>query len=898
MKVWRLCSRLVLTIVGMIGLALVVAFALTEGLQQLANPPARAQAQAQCGTGGFNLQPYPDAVVTLIPNSGLAGSSFEVDLADILPNSRGDEPVEALWDWDFTPGQGSVVGSGTIPKGATEVNFGAEVPIDAQPPDHTVTVCWRYALKQTWYYKSATLDVTEPTLAPTPTPTPTPTPPPAEFICTEPPATRTFELQVGWNNFVWTGASGADPATALSCIEGNYGIAYRLVAANQTFERHVPSRCDEQPGLCNMSRLNTDDNLLVLVTAPGLVCDMPVALLATPMPEPTSLTLDLEPGWNNFVWRGASGADPATALSAIEGNYDIAYRFDPSSQTFERYVPSRCEEQPGLCDMTRLNRFDILLVKKVFRLRNPALNSAITAHGNTDWHIDTAEEFLFGTDMGGSPLAANHTPDTWTRRHMHVGLTNTANFYYDSDLTPGGADTDATSGIDDGAMLFFYAGHGDPTGWDTLGNGAGQGNMSLADWQDGGRLRYYWQCSCEVFAHGPLCPGFTDPHFRYACVGDFDGSADSSNMRNVYERWGPALEPDLRMACGASTAAWCHEDQTNAIWNNYNNLGFDVADSFIEGLAVGNVVPLCITMGGPDVTTTPLYDTAFTNQPNTSGTSHYHIQYLSNFASNPLFPELLPHQIPELLPIYEVKPPPLPDPIRDVEFECEGDFMTHDGDRGEPWTQVRVNRLSGAVNLLVERKATIDGPVLEEEEYIERALSFIGEQRWDDKDFAEPMGARFMIETMPVDADADVEGITLTRGDMQRSQKNVVLTFKRRIDVDGMPVSVLGEGGEMTVQMNNDGSVMNASNVWREISGVKEEAPVKTYDEAYEEALEQLKDPQAYELDDWRWGYLEAAGNVEQTELRIVFRFWFVATDPEALMEYPPQMIEIPGQPQ
>jgi hypothetical protein len=95
-----------------------------------------------------------------------------------------------------------------------------------------------------------------------------------------------------------------------------------------------------------------DDNLLVLVTAAGLVCDMPVALLATPIPEPPSLALNLEPGWNNFVWRGASGADPATALSAIEGNYDIAYRFDSHSQTFERYVPARCEEQPWLCTMT------------------------------------------------------------------------------------------------------------------------------------------------------------------------------------------------------------------------------------------------------------------------------------------------------------------------------------------------------------------------------------------------------------------------------------------------------------------------------------------------------------------------------------------------------------------
>jgi hypothetical protein len=376
-------------------------------------------------------------------------------------------------------------------------------------------------------------------------------------------------------------------------------------------------------------------------------------------------------------------------------------------------------------------------------------------------------------------------------------------------------------------------------------------------------------------------------------------------MRNVYERWGPVLEPDLRMACGASTSAYCHEDQTNAIWNNYNNNGLDVADSFIEGLAEGNdVVPLCITMGGPDVTTTPLYDTTFTNQPNTSGTSHYHIQYLSNFASTWRGPLILPLEthlelLPEFLPIFELQPMPLPESLTDLEFECEGDFMTHDGDRGEPWTQVRVNRLSGAVNILGERKATVDGPVLEEEEYIQRALSFIGEQDWNNKDFAEPMGARFMIATTPVEGGTDVEGLTVTRDDMQRSQKNVLLTFKRQVDVDGVPVNVLGEGGEISVQMNNDGSVMNASNVWRQISGVKEEeASVKTYDEAYEEALEQLENPQAYELDNWTWGYLEAAGNVEQTELRIVFRFSFVPTDPEALLEYPPQMIEIPGQPQ
>jgi hypothetical protein len=170
--------------------------------------------------------------------------------------------------------------------------------------------------------------------------------------------------------------------------------------------------------------------------------------------------------------------------------------------------------------------------------KNPDLNTAITTHGNTDWHIDTAEEFLTGKDMNGTITAVNHCPDTWTKRHMHIGLANTNYFYYDKGITTSGDDTNLTNGIDQ-AMLFFYAGHGWPESWDTLGNSATQQYMSLGNCPGGGLLRYYWQCSCEVFAHGPKnCPGET---FDYSWPGNFDGSADSPNMRNVYERWGPVL---------------------------------------------------------------------------------------------------------------------------------------------------------------------------------------------------------------------------------------------------------------------------------------------------------------------------------------------------------------------
>lgn len=528
----------------------------------------------------------------------------------------------------------------------------------------------------------------------------------------------------------------------------------------------------------------------------------------------------------------------------------------------------------------------MLLAAQCVPPRNPPLNSAIAAHGNTDWHIDTANEFLFGVDMGGNPTAANHCGSTWSRRHIHVGLTNTAHFYCDSDKVAGGADTDATSGIET-AMLFFYAGHGDPTSWDTLGDSATQGDMELADYADGGLLRYYWQCSCKVFAHGPLnCPGSTH---AYACPGDFDGSADSSTMRNVYQRWGPALTADLRMACGVSTLAYCHETEANRIWDNYNNNALDVADSFIDGLhRFSWVTPLCITLGGSDVTKTPLYDATFTNLPNTSGTSYYHIQYLQNFASTRRWPILVP-RIPELLPILEIGPLPLPDPLREIKFLIEDDLMLSPDEVGERGPRVRVNRLSGAVYLVGERKPSIEDPVLEEREYIQRASRFMEEQGWTEKTFAEPIGERLMIATMPVKGEPE---------QMEQLQKNVIVFFKRQIDVEGTLVNVLGEGGLMGVQMNNDGSVLNGWKVWREIVGVKRAAPVKSFDEAHKEALELIMDADAYELDRWEWGYKEMAGNVEQNEMRIVFRFWFVPADPEAVLKYPPQMIEILGQPE
>lgn len=513
--------------------------------------------------------------------------------------------------------------------------------------------------------------------------------------------------------------------------------------------------------------------------------------------------------------------------------------------------------------------------------KNPALYSVKTAHGNTDWHIDTAEEFLTGKDMSGNTMAANHCPDTWTKTHMHVGLSNTDVYYYDKDVTPTGKDNDSSNGIDK-PMLFFYAGHGEPTDFSTLGNDAFLTNMRLgncAGWNDG-TLRYYWQCSCEVFAHGPkACAGTT---YAYACPGDFDGSHDSDAMRNVYERWGPILHPALRMACGSSTLAYCWEQETDRIWDNYNNKGFDVADSFIDGLRryTWNT-PLCITTGGFFVSTTPLFDTSFTNARNPSG-AYFHIQYLSNFATTA--PPIFKIKIPEMIPIYELIPPPLPDPLRKYKFEERNEWMYSTQQVKGRGPAIKVNRHSGAVYLFGEHRFDEKVKPLEEKEYLRLAERFIEDQGMAEKDIHQPSGVRMVIKST---------GKEEKWSDTQELQKNVIITFKRQIALDSETVPVVGEGGIISVQMSNDGRVMNASKVWRKIEGVSRTTRAKKYEQAYTEAMAKIREKEAYKLSDWTWGYEEAAGNVKQDEMKAVYIFNFLPADPKRSKDYPPMIVKI-----
>lgn len=510
---------------------------------------------------------------------------------------------------------------------------------------------------------------------------------------------------------------------------------------------------------------------------------------------------------------------------------------------------------------------------------NPPLNTAVSGHGNTDWHIDTANEFLFGQDMAGNSTAANFAPATWTKTHLWTpadSVSNTAHYYHDQTLIASGADTDASNGIDGNQMLFFHAGHGAPTFWNTLGDDAYESNMKLGNCADQGHLRYFWICSCETMAHGPRTCSNTS--LSYGCPDKFDGSADSVDMRNAYQRWGNVLNNGyLRMACGGSSDMWCHETQMNAIWSNYNVSHYDVADTWQYGARSNDpsseVAPICMTRGGADVTKTPLYDTTFTNEPNLGG-DYMWLQYLTNFtksasssaaraatsgASSSAYESL--GELPVLVVGAEATAKAASRSASAVSGDLEdtGEFYVSKAKASSGAPQKRIAKASGAE--FFEGQSKHDKASLAEGDYVKLAQQFVKDANWEEEGATVAEGTKTMVERATLDGKR-----------LERIQKNVRVTIRRKVSVNGVEVPVIGQGGEIAVLMNNDGSVAKASKTWRAVSSGTSVA-LKPFAQAELEARGQLDNPEAYALIDWKWGYKEEAGNVAQKEMRVVIRF-------------------------
>jgi hypothetical protein len=513
---------------------------------------------------------------------------------------------------------------------------------------------------------------------------------------------------------------------------------------------------------------------------------------------------------------------------------------------------------------------------------NPPINSALSAHGNTDWHIDTANEFLFGTNMSGQQTAQHHTPDTWNKTHIHVGLTNTSNFYYDKSKVGTGADINVPNGIDR-AMLFFYAGHGNPTVWSTLGDYGTQSSVLLANAAGGGDLRYYWQCSCEVFAHGPeTCNPATT--FSYGCPDKFNGAADSASMRNVFQRWGPALTGNLRMACGGSTEMYCHTDQVDRAWNDYAS-HYTVAQMFLDGFGQGGaygVVPVCMTLGGNDITKTPLYDADFTNAPNTSGNSHYYLMYPAGTQQSSAS-QRSATQIPAQLQKFRASPA-IP-PAKFAEAARSPDHVQEIASTLIAGGRARAEHVpsTGTLHLDSAKLAAAGTKVLSEKEYVHRAASFLSEQGWQEQQAAEPTVTRYMTSSMPVGGEPS---------EMHEAQAGVTVQYRRVIPAGDVPIEVLGTAGIIRVQMDNEGAVLRASKAWGNLEPIGLPAAVKDLEHAQAEAMKQLNSSDSYKLDLWKLGYRHVSDKAGHQELVPVFQFAFVPVKAHD-MDHPPQLIEV-----
>jgi hypothetical protein len=144
-----------------------------------------------------------------------------------------------------------------------------------------------------------------------------------------------------------------------------------------------------------------------------------------------------------------------------------------------------------------------------------------------------------------------------------------------------------------------------------------------------------------------------------------------------------------------------------------------------------------------------------------------------------------------------------------------------------------------------------------------------------------------MLETVPV-SNRTFEVI--------RRQKSVFIAFRRQVELDGKSIPVLGDGGLIRLQMNNDGSIARAAKIWREITGVRKIARIKPYEATYAEALQQIANPASYRLDGWTWGYKEFEGSAEQADLRIVHIFYFTPKGQDSALLVAPVNVEIAAQ--
>jgi hypothetical protein len=305
---------------------------------------------------------------------------------------------------------------------------------------------------------------------------------------------------------------------------------------------------------------------------------------------------------------------------------------------------------------------------------------------------------------------------------------------------------------------------------------------------------------------------------------------------------------------------------------------------FLDGFGEAGqrgVVPLCMTLGGNDITKTPLYDMDFTNAPNTSGTTHYYLMYPSGTQQGNV--SLSPAQIPAQLQKYKLMAAAPPPKFRALEKAGPPLQITSTLLAGGQAKLERVPQ-TGALHMDSGQLAEPGIKVLTEKEYIQRAASFLSEQDLAEQQTAEPVVTRYMTASMPVNGQSS---------EMKQAQAGVSVVYKRVLAMNGVTLEVLGAPGTIRIELNNDGAVLKASKLWRTLEPIGSPVAAKNFEQARSEAVTKLGAAEGYKLDSWKLGYKQESKE-GQDELAPVYQFAFVAVKAHD-MEHPPQLIEIPA---
>jgi hypothetical protein len=429
-----------------------------------------------------------------------------------------------------------------------------------------------------------------------------------------------------------------------------------------------------------------------------------------------------------------------------------------------------------------------------------------------------------------------------------------------------------------GSDLLFYLGHGTDTSFDSL-----EGTIELAHFYAGGAsardssLRYFWQCSCNTFAHGPKCPtllsGVPLPpddfvvQDDYGCPDSFGTSPPRAKDRNAFADWGPRLGDEVRMACGSSSLARCWRLDAEEIWDNYNTKRFDVADSFIAGLHPWYFLrPVCLARGGKDPVSSALYDSRFIWKRNRLPHNRLYLEYIHEFKASAEPPsqvrlrDLFWHALDELRSV-----PPA--------------SLFHHADRSREIHVLSANRTlwsaepggpgaSSETDTCIKYPATddrvlqchlraLDAPLpidltrppgpADEQRYIAAATKFVQDWRW----------CYLPDETPPLGSDAPrcgpprafglrIDAVPFIRpggavpaNPVARYQKCVVVVFARNA-ARTAELPVLNGEGTITIQLDNHARVVNAVRHWLRNPSPSPPEDLRKYEEAWNLAVAEL----------------------------------------------------------